>query len=91
MLADLPFGEPVPYRQDSFGEDLDLHAALVPNPVCTIYMRVSGNRLRQHGIQDGDLMVIDRSVEPCCGRCCARGSSGYLSRCGQERKQFRWT
>ena len=30
-------------------------------------MRVSGNRLRQHGIQDGDLMVIDRSVEPCSG------------------------
>jgi DNA polymerase V len=67
MLADLPIGEPVPYRQDSFGEDLDLHAALVPNPVCTFYMRVRGNRLRQHGIQDGDLMVIDRSVEPCSG------------------------
>jgi len=67
MLADLPIGEPVPYRQDSFGEDLDLHAALVPNPVCTFYMRVSGNQLRQHGIQDGDLMVIDRSVEPCSG------------------------
>ena len=67
MLADLPIGEPVPYRQGSFGEDLDLHAALVPNPVCTFYMRVSGNRLRQHGIQDGDLMVIDRSVEPCSG------------------------
>ena len=67
MLADLPIGEPVPYRQDSLGGDLDLHAALVPNPVCTFYMRVSGNRLRQHGIQDGDLMVIDRSVEPCSG------------------------
>jgi DNA polymerase V len=67
MLTDLPIGEPVPYRQGSLGEDLDLHAALVPNPVCTFYMRVSGNRLRQHGIQDGDLMVIDRSVEPCSG------------------------
>jgi DNA polymerase V len=67
MLADLPFGEPVPYRQDSLGEDLDLHAALVPNPVCTFYMRVKGTRLRQHGINDGDLMVIDRSVEPCSG------------------------
>ena len=54
MLADLPIGEPVPYRQGSLGEDLDLHAALVPNPVCTFYMRVRGNRLRQHGIQDGD-------------------------------------
>jgi DNA polymerase V len=67
MLADLPIGEPVPYRQGSLDEDLDLHAALVPNPVCTFYMRVNGNRLRQHGIQDGDLMVIDRSVEPYSG------------------------
>ena len=67
MLAGLPIGEPVPYRQDSFGEDLELHAALVPNPVCTFYMRVKGTRLRQHGINDGDLMVIDRSVEPCAG------------------------
>ncbi|MCP9913074.1 hypothetical protein KBZ07_06595 [Cyanobium sp. BA20m-14] len=67
MLADLPIGGPVPYRQGSLGEDLDLHAALIPNPICTFYMRVSANRLRQHGIQDGDLMVIDRSVEPCSG------------------------
>ena len=30
-------------------------------------MRASGNGMRQHGINDGDLMVIDRSVEPCSG------------------------
>ncbi len=67
MLADLPLGEPFPCRQGSLEEDLDLHAALVPNPVCTFCMRVSGNGLRQRGIQDGDLVVIDRSVEPCSG------------------------
>ena len=105
MLADLPIGEPVPYRQGSLGEDLDLHAALIPNPVCTFYMRVSGNGMRQHGINDGDLMVIDRSVEPCSGHVVVvahqgsfllrpllrQGSSGYLSQCGQERQQFLWT
>ena len=67
MLADLPIGEPVPCRQGSLEEDLNLHGVLVTNPVCTFYMRVSGNGLREHGIQDGDLMVIDRSVEPCSG------------------------
>ena len=35
MLADLPIGEPVPYCKGSLGEGLDLHAALIPNPVCT--------------------------------------------------------
>ena len=105
MLSDLPIGEPVPYRQGSLGEDLDLHAALIPNPVCTFYMRVSGNGMRQHGINDGDLMVIDRSVEPCSGHVVVvahqggflmrpllrQGSSGCLSRCGQEKQQFLWT
>ena len=67
MLADLPIGEPVPCCTGSLGEGLDLQAALIPNPVCTFYMRASGNGMRQHGINDGDLMVIDRSVEPCSG------------------------
>ena len=67
MLADLPIGEPVPFCLGSLGEGLDLQAALIPNPVCTFYMRASGNGMRQHGINDGDLVVIDRSVEPCSG------------------------
>ena len=55
----------MPFCLGSLGDGLDLHAALIPNPVCTFYMRASGNGMRQHGINDGDLMVIDRSVEPC--------------------------
>jgi DNA polymerase V len=67
MLAALPLGCPVPCRGDTPEEQIDLHAALVPNPVCTFYMRVSGHRLREHGIRDGDLVVIDRSVAPHAG------------------------
>jgi DNA polymerase V len=66
MLADLPIGEPVPCRHGSL-EDLNLHDVLVPNPVCTFYMRASGHGMRQHGINDGDLVVIDRSVTPLSG------------------------
>ncbi|MFO7629904.1 MAG: hypothetical protein R6W06_10405 [Prochlorococcaceae cyanobacterium] len=29
--------------------------------------RPGANGLLQHGIHDGDLLVIDRSVEPCSG------------------------
>jgi DNA polymerase V len=78
MLADLPIGEPVPFCPGSLGEGLDLQSALIPNPVCTFYMRASGNGMRQHGINDGDLMVIDRSVEPCCGPCRRRCPPGQL-------------
>lgn len=67
MLSALPLGCPVPCRGDGSEEQLDLHAALVPNPACTFYMRVSGDRMHHHGIHDGDLVVIDRSVEPHAG------------------------
>lgn len=57
----------MPFCVGSLGEGLDLHGVLVPNPVCTFYMRASGHGMRQHGIQNGDLLVIDRSVEPRSG------------------------
>jgi DNA polymerase V len=94
MLAELPLGQPIPCSVGADEEGLDLHGALVPHPTCSFYMRVSGHGLRSHGIHDGDLLVIDRSVEPrsgdvvivahrgvfCCGRCGVRGSSGCWSR-----------
>jgi DNA polymerase V len=67
MLAELPLGQPIPCSVSSGAEGLDLHGALVPDPICSFYMRVSGHGLRSHGIHDGDLLVIDRSVEPRSG------------------------
>lgn len=90
MLADLPLGCPVPCRGDAPEEDIDLHAALVPNPVCTFYMRLSGNGLRQHGIQDGDLMVIDRSVEPRSGHLVVVAHQGCFLLRPLRRQGERW-
>lgn len=67
MLAELPLGQPIPCSVSSGAEGLDLHGALVPDPICSFYMRVSGHGLRSHGIHDGDLLVIDRSIEPRSG------------------------
>jgi DNA polymerase V len=67
MLAELPLGQPIPCSVSADEEGLDLHGALVPHPTCSFYMRVSGHGLRSHGIHDGDLLVIDRSVEPRSG------------------------
>jgi hypothetical protein len=45
---------------------MDFHAALVTNPVCIIYKRLSSYGLRHHGIHDSDLIVmINRIAEPC--------------------------
>ena len=42
---------------------IDLNSALIPRPLATFFMRVRGEAMRGDGIVDGDLLVIDRSVE----------------------------
>lgn len=46
---------------------LDLNRELVKNPASTFYARVSGVSMVDDGIDDGDILVIDKSVEPSDG------------------------
>lgn len=41
---------------------IDLNLALIPRPLSTFFMRVSGDAMAGDGILDGDLLVIDRSL-----------------------------
>lgn len=43
---------------------IDLNRELVRNPASTFYARVSGISMVDDGIDDGDLLVIDKSIEP---------------------------
>lgn len=43
---------------------IDLNRELIKNPASTFYARVSGVSMIDDGIDDGDLLVIDRSIEP---------------------------
>ncbi|MFN9571360.1 MAG: LexA family protein [Cyanobacteriota bacterium] len=43
---------------------MDLNSLLIPHPLSTFYMRVRGHRLKSWGVHDGDLLLIDRSIEP---------------------------
>ena len=42
---------------------ISLDAALVKNEDATFYARVRGNSMIDANIEDGDLLVIDRSIE----------------------------
>lgn len=42
---------------------LDLNKALIKNPVSTFYGRVKGTSMKNAGVDDGDLLVIDKSLE----------------------------
>lgn len=43
---------------------IDLNRELIRNPSATFYARVRGDSMKDVGIEDGDLLVIDRSCEP---------------------------
>ena len=54
-----------PSPADDFKEiRISLDEELVNNKEATFYARVSGNSMEDAGISDGDLLVIDRSLEP---------------------------
>lgn len=42
---------------------LDLTQILVPHPQATFLLRVAGASMRDMGIDDGDLLVVDRAVK----------------------------
>lgn len=47
---------------------IDLNAYLTDNKLTTFYIRVSGNSMTDAGIDNGDLLVVDRSLEPANGK-----------------------
>ncbi|MFP4528941.1 MAG: LexA family protein [Candidatus Kapaibacterium sp.] len=47
---------------------LDLNDYLVKNPSKTFLIRVTGNSMIRAGINSGDILVVDRSIEPENGR-----------------------
>ena len=60
-LFRVPAGFPSP-AEDYLEPSLDLGAFLVKRPKATFFMKVDGNSMRDAGINDGDLLVIDRAA-----------------------------
>ena len=55
-------GFPSP-AQDYLESGIDLNKELVKNPSSTFFGRVSGDSMAGAGIEDGDLIVIDKSIQ----------------------------
>ena len=56
-------GFPSP-AQDYIDLKIDLNKELITNPSSTFYGRVKGASMKDAGILDGDILVIDKSLEP---------------------------
>ena len=70
MKLKLPFyihkvgaGFPSP-ATDYIEDDVDLNTHLIRNPPATFIIRVQGKSMSDVGIYDGDLLVVDRSINP---------------------------
>ena len=63
ITAGIKAGFPSP-AADFDGTKISLDAVLVKNREATFYAKASGNSMTGAGIDDGDILVIDRSLEP---------------------------
>jgi DNA polymerase V len=58
------FGSPA---DDSGVTRLDLNDILIKHPQATFLMRVAGAAMREAGIDDGDVVLVDRAITPTHG------------------------
>ena len=56
-------GFPSP-AQDYMEDGIDLNKELVRHPASTFYARVAGNSMKDAGINPGDILVVDKLLEP---------------------------
>ena len=64
MIADgVSAGFPSP-AQDFMENNIDLNKELSENLLATFYIKVAGNSMVDAGIDDKDILVVDRSIEP---------------------------
>lgn len=52
---------------DYMTQAIDLNKELVRHPAATFYGRVVGDSMIDAGVEEGDILVIDRSLEPQSG------------------------
>lgn len=62
-VTSISAGFPSP-ADDYMEQGIDLNRELIRNPGATFYGRVKGVSMKDAGIDEGDVLVIDRSLEP---------------------------
>ena len=60
-------GFPSP-ADDFINTSIDLNKELIKNPSATFYGKVEGDSMKDAGIDHGDLLIIDKSLEPRNGK-----------------------
>lgn len=84
----VPAGAPAP-ADDLREADIDLNTHLVNRPATTFLVKVKGDSMIDAGIHDGDMLVVDRSLEARAGKVVVAVLDGELTVKRLERENGR--
>ncbi|MDD9912713.1 MAG: translesion error-prone DNA polymerase V autoproteolytic subunit [Alphaproteobacteria bacterium] len=76
--SDVQAGGPTP-ADDYVENQINLHDYVVERPAETFFVRAKGQSMKNIGIGDGDLMVVDRSIAPRNGHVVIAAVDGDLT------------
>ncbi len=62
-LSPVSAGFPSP-AEDYVEISLDLNEHLIKHPAATFYVKVKGSSMKDANLNDGDILIVDRSLEP---------------------------
>jgi DNA polymerase V len=71
-------GFPSP-ADDNIEQGLDLNQHLVKRPETTFLLKVQGDSMKKVGIYNGDILIVDRSLEPADGKIVIAALDGELT------------
>lgn len=71
-------GFPSP-ADDNIEQGLDLNQYLVKRPETTFLLKVQGDSMKKVGIFNGDILIVDRSLEPADGKIVIAALDGELT------------
>lgn len=60
-------GFPSP-AEDHIEQKLDLNQFLIKHPAATFFVRVEGDSMKNAGISNGDILIVDRAITPQSGQ-----------------------
>lgn len=77
-ITHIPAGFPSP-GDDYLDKKLDLNEFLITHPAATFFVRVQGESMIQAGINSGDILIVDRALEPTPGKIVIAALDGELT------------
>lgn len=77
-IATVSAGFPSP-ADDFIDKNLDLNEHLIKHPAATFFVKVAGNSMVNAGIHSGDLLIVDRAIEPADNKIVIAALNGELT------------